>query len=108
MRGGSIEYGEGGPNLSSIEVNVGQALQDDRWLGLDLSWHLWVATELWQRSASIPVHHGQSAPGEAREMKMSSAALLVQITCGRSNGSQRRSPTKALPGIPSQSDQIGM
>ena len=75
---------------------------------MDLSLQLGVATELWQRSASIPVHHGQSAPGEAREVKMSSAALLVQITCGRSNGSQRRSPTKAVPGIPSQSDQVGM
>ena len=37
-----------------------------------------------------------------------SSAAVVEITCARSSGIQRRRPTKAVPGIPSQSGQVGM
>ena len=35
-----------------------------------------------------------------------SSAAVVEITCCRSNGSQRRCPAKAVPDIPSQSGQV--
>ena len=108
LRGGSIQYWEGGPNFFCVQVNISQALKENKFrIGkeLDLSWSLRVSTELRQRSTPIPMHQCQPAPGEVRQVKMLSG-IVAEITCCRSNGSQRRSPAKAVSGIPGQSVEI--
>ena len=105
LRGGSIQYWEGGPNFLGVQVNISQALKENKFrIGkeLDLSWSLRVSTEPRQRSTPIPMHQCQPAPGEVRQVKMLSG-IVAEITCCRSNGSQRRSPAKAVSGIPGQS-----